>query len=195
MKKYVFLIIGFTMTSLVSAQAWSDEFQFGVKGGVNMATVSGENFDSPDGRASFYAGVLAEAPISDRFSIQPEVFYSRQGFDIDGSAATPDAEFQIDYIQVPLMMKIYLLDGLNIQAGPQFGFKVNEELDFSPSDSENEFDSDSLRDFDLQLTSGLEYKLLESLFVQVRYTYGLSELIEDVDVHNSVFSAGIGYMF
>jgi opacity protein-like surface antigen len=195
MKKYVILIIGIFATTLLSAQTWSEKFQLGIKGGLNFSTVEGDNYDSPDGRTSFYVGLLAEAPITERFSLQPEVFYSRQGFDVAGPSNDPDIQFQLDYIQVPLLLKIYLLDGLNIQAGPQFGFKVNEELDFSPASSEDGFDNDSLKDFDFQVTGGLEYKLLEAFFVQARYTYGFSEVLENMDAHNGVFSAGVGFVF
>lgn len=195
MKKYIFLTLFVIVTASVSAQAWSDKFQLGIKGGLNFSTVAGDNFDSPDGRTSFYAGLLAEAPITKRFSIQPEIFYSRQGFNVAGPANDPDIQFQLDYIQVPLILKIYLLDGLNIQAGPQIGFKVSEKLDFSPSQSGNEFDTDSINDIDLQITGGLEYKLMESFFVQARYTYGFSEVMENRDANNVIFSAGIGFMF
>jgi hypothetical protein len=180
---------------MISAQAWSDNFQLGIKGGLNFATVAGDNFDSPDGRTSFYAGLLAEAPLTDRVSLQPEVFYSAQGFDITDEPNSPDAQFQLDYIQVPLVLKLYLLDGLNIQAGPQFGFKINEETDLDPTEDGGDIGSDAIKDFDFQVTAGAEYKFAARFFVQARYSYGLSEIIENFDVHNSVLSAGIGFMF
>jgi opacity protein-like surface antigen len=195
MKKVLTLLILITAGSSLFAQSWSDKFQFGIKGGANFATVAGDDFDSPDSRTSFYAGLVAEAPLTEALSIQPEVFYSGQGFDLNDNSDGTDAEYQIDYIQVPILLKVYLVDGLNIQAGPQFGFKVNEEVEFQPTNDGGDIDTDAVRDFDFQLTSGLEYKFAESFFIQARYTYGFSELIEDTDVHNSYFSAGIGYMF
>ncbi|WP_158974043.1 porin family protein [Cellulophaga sp. L1A9] len=195
MKKVVALLVFMTAGSSLFAQSWSDKFQIGVKGGANFATVAGDDFDSPDSRTSFYAGLVAEAPLTETLSIQPEVFYSGQGFDLNDNANGADAEYQLDYIQVPVLLKVYLVDGLNIQAGPQFGFKVNEEVDFQPTNDDGDIDTDAVRDFDFQLTSGLEYKFAESFFIQARYTYGFSELIKDTDVHNSYFSAGIGYMF
>merc|ERR1712146_452749 len=129
---------------------------------------AGDDFDSPDSRTSFYLGLLAEAPLSDHVSLQPEVFYSAQGFDITDEPDTPDAQFQVDYIQVPVLLKFYIADGLNIHGGPQFDF---------------------------QGTAGVEYKFPSGFFIQGRYSYGFSEMIEDVDVHNSVWSAGLGFMF
>ena len=74
MKKIVllatFLVFG---TGVLSAQ---EMFHFGIKGGVNFSTIGGDDFDDPDSRTSFNIGALAEFPISERFSIQPEVYYS-----------------------------------------------------------------------------------------------------------------------
>ncbi|MEH6679943.1 MAG: porin family protein [Sediminicola sp.] len=195
MKKNVIMVAALLTGISSFAQSWTSEFQLGARGGANFATVAGDDYDSPDSRTSFYAGLVAEAPLSDRFSLQPEVFYSGQGFDINDNPDGPDAEFQMDYIQVPVLLKVYLIDGLNIHAGPQFGFKVNEELDFDPNDDAGDFDSDAIKDFDFQLASGVEYKFPGGFFIQGRYAYGFSELIEDSDVHTSVFSAGVGFMF
>lgn len=195
MKKQILVFATILMGMSVSAQSWSEEFQIGARGGVNFANVVDSDFDSPDGRTSFYLGLLAELPLSERFSVQPEVFYSGQGYDINDLPNQRDAEFQIDYIQVPLLAKFYLIEGLNLHAGPQFGFKVNEEIDFAPNDNGGDFDTDSIKTFDFQLTGGVEYKFAQSFFVQARYAYGLSEVIDNSEIHNSVFSAGLGYMF
>ncbi|MBU2997969.1 PorT family protein [Cellulophaga baltica] len=193
MKKVVALLIFMTAGTSLFAQSWSDEFQLGVKAGANLSTVTGDDSSDPGHRTSFYAGLLAEAPITEKLSLQPEVFYSRQGFDINDNPNGSDTEYQLDYIQVPVLLKVYLVDGLNIQAGPQFGFKVNEDINIPGAD--DDIDVDGVEDFDFQLTSGLEYKIAQSVFIQARYTYGFSELVKDTDTHTSYFSAGIGYMF
>jgi len=133
MKKHILVIATLLVGTIASAQSWSDEFQLGARGGLNFSSVAGDDIDSPDNRTSFYAGLVAEAPLSERFSVQPEVFYSGQGFDLD--------------------------------------------------------------DIDFQLTGGAEYKFENGFFLQARYSYGLSEVVEDTDIHNSVFSAGLGFMF
>lgn len=194
MKKNVLIIAALMVGSICLAQN-TNNVQLGVRGGANFATVAGDDFDSPDSRTSFYLGLLAEAPLSDHVSLQPEVYYSAQGFDITDEPDTPGAQFQVDYIQVPVLLKFYIADGLNIQAGPQFGFKVNEEIDFDPTEDGGDFDTDSINGFDLQGAAGLEYKFPSGFFIQGRYSYGFSEMIEDVDLHNSVWSAGLGFMF
>lgn len=74
-----------------------------------------------------------EFPISERFSFQPELLYSGQGFTMltrnqDNIFDTDEnVEFQLAYLQLPLMAKFYLIEGLFIEAGPQFGYKLSEK--------------------------------------------------------------------
>lgn len=196
--KTTFLILA-SFFGIASATAQSDKtgFDFGVRGGVNFATIANENsnLDSPDSRTSFYAGLVAELPLHERFSLQGEVFYSGQGFDRNIPVINEKVEYQADYIQVPLLAKFYLVEGLSISAGPQFGFKVNEEIDYQPNSDDGDINTDSLKTFDMQGTAGLEYKFDNGLFIQGRYSYGFSDLVKDTSLHTSVFSAGLGYMF
>lgn len=67
------------------------------------------------------------------------------------------------HIKVPILLKIYIIDGLNIHAGPQFGFKVNEEVDLNGENVGIDFGTDTINDFDFQLTGGVEYKFEKKL--------------------------------
>lgn len=172
---------------------------FGVKGGVNFATITGNDFDSPDSRTSFHVGALAEFPIAEIFSVQVEALYSGQGFesDIDGSIFGGDgkAEYQLDYINVPVLAKLYVTRGLSFEVGPQFSFKVNEEIDFDANGNNGDIDLNEAKDFEFGVAAGLTFQTDMGLFATGRYNYGLTEIIEDTDAKNSVFQIGIGYKF
>ncbi|MDR6300401.1 porin family protein [Mesonia maritima] len=190
-----------------NAQADSDLVQVGVKGGINFSNLTGDDIGDTKSRTSFNAGFVAELPITERFSIQPEVLYSGQGFDIEQRDQEnfldndDNIEAQLDYIQIPVLAKIYLFDGFNIQAGPQIGFLINEEIDNAPLDDSGDTDTDLAEDIDFSLATGVEYKFDNGFFIQARYNYGFtkvfkeSDLFGDPDIHNSVFQAGIGFMF
>ncbi|MDT0677542.1 porin family protein [Autumnicola musiva] len=195
------LIIALAVFGITASNA--QEFvQFGIKGGANFASFTGDDYDS-ESRTAFNVGVLAEIPLADKFSIQPEVLYSAQGFDIseidqDNIVDVDDnIEYQLDYISVPVLAKIYLVEGLSIQAGPAFNFKVNEEVDNAPLEDGGDTDVNlsNTQDFEVAGAAGLEYKFNNGFFIQGRYTYGFSDVIEDSNIHNSVFQAGIGFMF
>ena len=198
MKKTVLIIATFFGIASASAQSTTSEINFGVRGGVNLATIStSDDLGSPDHRTNFYAGLVAELPLQERFSLQGEVFYSGQGFErtIPLGDDKIDYKTKADYIQVPILAKFYLVEGLSIAAGPQFGFKVNENVAFSPSANLGSIETNKLKTFDFQGTGGLEYKFNNGLFVQGRYSYGFSDLVKNNKIHTSVYSAGLGYMF
>jgi opacity protein-like surface antigen len=196
-----FLVIALALFGATAAQAQQD-WGFGVKGGVNFANITGNDFGDPDGRTSFYAGVVGELPIVDNlFSIQPEVMYSAQGYDLARNNQNNvfdvgnNVEYKVDYINVPILAKIYLVEGLSVQAGPSFNFKVNEQIDYKPTSSSGDIKQDNAKDFEVGGAAGLEYKLNNGLFVQGRYNYGFTNVFDQGDAHNSVFQAGLGYMF
>ncbi len=172
---------------------------FGVKGGVNFATVTGDDFDSPDSRTSFHVGLLAEFPMTEMFSLQAEALYSGQGFetDIDGGlfGGEGHVEYQLDYINVPVLAKVYVLEGLSLEVGPQFGFKVHEEFDAEPNADDGDLEIDEAEDFDFGVAAGVSFETPMGLFATGRYTQGFTDIIEDADVKNSVFQIGIGYKF
>ena len=212
MKKLILCAVAL-ISGLTIAQAQSDSkaVQLGVKGGLNSSTISGDDIGELKSRTSFNAGLVAEIPISERVSFQPEVFYSGQGFDIqendqDNIFDTDDnVEYQLDYIQVPLLLKVYLVEGLSVEAGPQFGFKIHEEIDFEPNNDGGDIEIDSndsnIKDLDTGIALGTAYKFDNGFFLSGRYTFGLTNIFEDgtafenVDAKNNVWQFCLGFMF
>jgi len=212
MRKIILVTVAsmFALTA-VNAQSDSKAIQFGVKGGVNISEIGGDDFNDVKSRTSFNVGVLAEIPLSERFSFQTEVLYSGQGFDVkeidqDNVFDTDDnIEYQLDYIQVPLLIKAYLVKGLSVEAGPQFGFKIHEELDYQPNadggDVEIDNDDSNIKNFDTSAALGAGYKFDNGFFLSARYTFGLTNIFEDdtifedIDAKNNVWQFGLGFMF
>jgi len=211
--KNLFLITVMALFSIHTFNAQSDDAttQFGVKGGVNVANITGDDIGDLDARTSFNFGLFMEIPIMEGFSFQPEVLYSGQGFTIasndqDNIFDTDDnVEYQLSYIQVPLMAKIYLVKGLYAEAGPQFGFKINEEIDTNPTedggDTTIDPDDSYIKDFDTNLALGAGYKFDNGFSLSARYTHGLTNIFkentifENADAKNSVWQFGVGFSF
>jgi hypothetical protein len=136
--------------------------------------------------------------MADIFSIQVEALYSGQGFKYDFESIlgeNEEVEYQLDYINVPVLAKVYVLEGLSLEVGPQFSFKVNEEIDGDPTDDEGDTDLDEANDFEFGIAAGLTFQTQMGLFATGRYNMGLTDIIDDVDGKNSVFQIGVGYKF
>ena len=57
---------------------------------------------------------MAEIPIANRFSFQPELLYSGQGSSVN-----------LNYLNIPLMAKYNLTKEFSLEAGPQIGFLLS----------------------------------------------------------------------
>lgn len=200
-------MVVFLSATTMYAQSDDTTIQFGVKGGVNLANFTGDDVDM-ESMTSFNLGLFMEIPISERFSFQPEVLYSGQGSTIvkrdqDNFLDFGDnVEYKLNYIQVPLMAKLYIVKGLYAEAGPQFGFKVNEEIDYKPAESGGNEEVDlGVKNFDTNVALGAGYKFNNGFSVSARYTHGLTNIFKDntvfenVDAKNSVWQFGVGFSF
>jgi hypothetical protein len=183
MKKFLLLavvtVLGFTN---VNAQ----EIKFGAKGGLNFASISGDNTKGIGAVTAFNFGVLSEIPISDTFSFQPELMYSGQGYGFN------DNTIALSYLNIPLMGKYYLTKGLSIEAGPQIGFLLSAK-------NENTDVKDSFNTFDFGVNFGLGYKFDNGLNFGVRYNLGLTNINNldnsSIENKNGVFQISVGYFF
>jgi len=187
----------------------AQEVKFGVKAGLNLASISGDDTEDFDGRTSFHFGGVAEIKITDKFSFQPELLYSAQGANstYEDQFEKEEVTLKLDYINLPLMAKYYVAEGFSIEAGPQIGFLMNSEVDYDYIDKEspefNESGTEDLKDvtkgIDFGLNIGLGYKMNTGLNFGARYNLGLSNINDDPDYsgknQNSVIQVSVGYMF
>ncbi len=112
------------------------------------------------------------------------------------SMMAQDVEFQLDYVTVPVLAKVYLIQGLSLEAGPQFGFLVQNEIK-SPGGT-LEMSDDNFNNFDLSLGLGASYKF-NKFFLYGRYNAGMTDIYDmdgvEIDAKNSVIQAGVGIFF
>lgn len=171
MKKIILSIVAVASFGIANAQ----DITFGAKAGANFSNLTGDA--DTDGITSFYVGGLADFTISEKFHVQPELLYSMEGAE----------DFEISYLRIPIMAKYYLMEGLNLQAGPVVGFKVaaDDEVDEVTTST----------DFGLGL--GGAYELSSGLFFDARYNIGLSNIIDvdGVEAGTSVIQVGLGFRF
>lgn len=197
MKRIIFAVTLIAVAGM-SAPAWSQaQFAIGLKGGLNFANLNakGSVSDNYDNRTGYHAGVFSLIKIAS-FGIQPEIIFSKQGSEyvID----TENYEANFDYINVPIMLKFYLPLGLNLQAGPQFGFLTAGELKTTATGINSDNAKDYYKDSDAALALGAGWDLPFGLTIDARYNIGLSE-ISDFSLFgeqkNKVFQLSVGYKF
>lgn len=196
MRKIILILaILFLGTAIGTAQ---ESFRFGAKGGANFSKFSGDGFihikESTKSRIAYHFGFFAEIPIFHQFYFQPEILYSAQGYKIKGFDSDQETEFKLDYLTLPLMAKINLIKGLNLEAGPQVAFLINNDVDLIRNYS---YDSDLyIKDLDFSVGFGLSYQF-HNIFLYGRYNASVInsyDFGEHIDAKNAVIQLGIGYM-
>ncbi|MEM6718188.1 MAG: porin family protein [Bacteroidota bacterium] len=188
------LCVGFT----VNAQK---KFSFGFKGGLNIASIGGDNSDGTSPRIGLHLGVMGELSLSDKFSIQPELVYSQQGVKQDVAftnqgmtIATAELEARYNYLNLPILAKYYITENFSVEAGPQIGFLVSAEQEGGGVS----VDADEVvNNIDFSAGVGLGYKLNNGLNFNARYNIGLSDINDVAGTtdknFNGVLQLSIGY--
>jgi Outer membrane protein beta-barrel domain len=195
--KIALLLIAFAGVShLTIAQA---QVAVGIKGGLNFAKldVKGSASDNYEGRTGYHAGAFALVKVG-MIGVQPEIIFSRQGYDYK-DVNTQNVEANFDYINIPVIAKLYLPLGLNIQAGPQFGFlsKAEAEVFVTNASQSQTVDVKNLyKGSDVSLGLGAGWDLPFGLTVDARYNLGLSKINDNNNApesKNRVFQVSLGY--
>ncbi|CAM1333267.1 porin family protein [Tenacibaculum aestuariivivum] len=194
--KKVLLVVAMVAASFT---ANAQDVKFGAKAGLNIASLSGDNDENIDSRTSFHVGAVAEIEISDKFSVQPELVYSAQGAtsDYELGSVTVDATAKLDYLNLPVMAKYYVAEGLSLEAGPQIGFLLSAKTEADVSGASSQDIKDEMKSIDFGLNFGAGYKLDNGLNFSARYNLGLSSVADDddFDIKNGVFQVSVGYFF
>ncbi len=180
--KKIILVVAILAFGFVNAQ----ETKFGLKGGLNMASLT--NSEGGKSLMSFHFGGFAEIKLNEKFAIQPELLYSGQG-----AKFSDVGNFSMNYINVPVMVKYFITNEFNIQAGPQVGILMSAKFDGMDA---KEF----LKSSDFGFNLGAGYDLTKNIGVNLRYCMGLSqtqkELMEgETASKNSVIQLSVGYKF
>jgi hypothetical protein len=184
--------IGLSLTN-VQAQTNSNEPQFGIKGGVNFSNIYDTEVDDNNVLTSFNAGVYGAFPVSDNISIQPEILYSRKGGELtyDNVFATGETQFKLNYIEVPVLLKVNITKNLSVHAGPYFAYlidaQVSNDAEGDALDFEETYDNDDFNKFDVGISGGIGFDF-DSLGIGVRYNYGLSTIGKERDFAGTTYT-------
>lgn len=187
--KFSIIALFFTITTINAQDNTIPKSNGGIKGGYNLAAVSFNGDGETDQRHGFHIGVYGESFLSESFSIQPELLYSQQGYEITDSNGTFTQK--LDYINLPLMLKAYPSKNFFLEAGPQIGLAVShkEEYDGLFSSSQK-YDPKS---FDWGLNFGGGFKTDSGFSFGVRYHLGLGDLYGQEKAQNRVWHFSIGF--
>ena len=177
MKKIIIILLSIVAINCIS---FGQKIDIGIKGGVNFSKL-----DIPDIHTSNKTGYHFGAYSLFKFAnlgIQPEIIFSQQGSQVDL------ADWDTKYLNIPIILKLYLGAGFNLQGGPQFGFLNKAELDGNSIE-------DNIKKSDVSLGLGLGWDAPIGLKLDARYNMGLTDNSDDPayeTIKSQVFQLSLG---
>lgn len=196
MKTY-FLSILSILTISFSAMAQdgnSNTGNAGLKFGYNLAAVSFDGDTETGQRHGFHVGFYGESFLAEAAALQIEVLYSQQGYELEDGSGTFTQK--LDYINLPLSLKIYPAETFYLEAGPQIGLAVSHKEEFDSSfnffDTSQEFEPNN---FDWGFNFGAGFKTTSGVSLGVRYHLGMGDVYDENNPQNRVWQFSLGFDF
>jgi hypothetical protein len=225
MKKIIYLTFAIIGLGATMAQA-QEKPSYGIRAGANFADWRGELYSGfgdllestgglkSEGRTGFHAGAYVQLPLSERFILEPGLYYSTKGVRVSqhflddtmvGGLLNVKASVanESHYIDMPVYGRFYLTEGLHIYGGPQIsyllknkvrmeagalGFSLGHAIDVDPG----------LREWDFALSAGIGYEFSNGLNFTAGYDHGLTTLDEgrgDFEAYNKAVKVSVGFTF
>lgn len=210
------MLIVCTLLLCATVTAQTEKIKIGIKAGLNISSLTFDESELESSKKTgFTAGVMAEILLAKNFAIQPELLYSQQGMkfsysDAEVSNSHYKSTVNLNYLNIPVMLKYYVAKGFSVQAGPQIGIllKANNNYQDNFLGYENREDF-NLKEYsngiDTSVNFGLGYQFKDKFYADARYNLSYSDIFKEAnptgnyiintDMKNRVFQITIGYFF
>lgn len=175
--------------------------KYGVKAGVNLSNMNNDmTFDPAFSMGTgFQIGALvnfhwgqrtaSSLPGTGLWGVQPELLFSNQVIKSDGG------DVKLNYIKVPVMLKVYPLARLSVEVGPEFSYLISSSPESMKIDGATVKVGDC-KGFNFGAGVGASYEFNFGLMVGARYSMGFSDLGKNLKwKNNSNIQITAGWLF
>lgn len=173
MKRLLFVFVCVVFTAVGSSQ----DVRYGVRGAINSSNLDfnpDANFDNQHRNGFAFAGFV-DYGFDEDLSLRVELQWSAEG--------GKDQSLRADYIHLPILLKLSTSDRLSFMAGPQPSLKTWENRD-------------GFSTIAFSGVVGAEYMITDELFIDARFMYGFSNILDDeltdLEAKNHVIQIGFG---
>lgn len=200
MKNLLLLTLLWMLSMAIQAQDKTKNIpiaQFGLKGGLNLASVKTDLYKNVEARKGYHAGILSHIHFNQHLALQPEAVYSQQGFKQNISSGLT-LTMKLDYLNIPVLVQ-YMYRGFRLETGPQIGFLLRAKADYT--DGRKEGMKSYLQSTDFSWVFGVSYLTTLGVGLHARYNLGISNINEELkvagvsnsEINNQVWQFGIFY--
>ena len=220
--KRLFFIFVLVVLLVATQAAGGGKIPMGLKAGLNIANISGDDAEDPSSRMGFTVGGFVEYPLSPMISVMGEVTYANKGGEAVCTYAEPAAltepltlneTYKFSYIEIPILLKLNVPTSGNIKPylllGPGVAFNIG--ADFEEANHDYSFEEDigdytKAIDFGMIFGGGVGFPVGSRMMsLGARYERGLTTIDDglaehwdddgEYDIKNSVISILAGFQF
>jgi hypothetical protein len=213
--KKTFLISFLALTVSVSAQI---KPKYGLSTGLNMSSFSGS--DKPNGFSSktgFHIGGFLWNYLSNKVSIDAELYYSQMGAKFETSARTIDnttftltGKVKNDYIRLPILFDYHPTEEFSIALGPEIGVLLKNKVEYDRViNGSTTSNPKNVQQFDAGFKAKVQYIFAKHYLASVGYYLGMTKVYKNTEVYqqnliliqeapkiyNSNLGISVGYIF
>lgn len=192
MKKFAFVLLLAGIFSVTSVQA--QDFYYGPKIGLNISNLTKTSFAKSKARMNF--GVMGGYTVNDLIGVQAEVLYSLQGY----RDSNTDFKYKFNYLKIPVLAKLNIIAGLNVEAGISFNFLTKAQVKgylVQDGGMMTQNIKDNCKKFDFSIPVGVSYRFFRIFEAGIRYDISLARVPEQSNdkAKNSNWSINFGVRF
>jgi hypothetical protein len=199
MKTKTLILVSTFILFVASAQAQDRGLSFGIRGGINLQNINGQDMDGDKLTLNlvprFHVGAVAEIPVAPEFYFQPGLLFTTKGAKSDDEFLGVDmsVEYNLSYLELPLsfVYKPQLGDGyFFLGFGPYLAYGLGGKAKFGIEnvsteaniEFENEYESLNpaqwryFKPFDFGGNLFFGYEMSNGISVQLNTQLGLAKI-------------------
>ncbi len=184
------LLLGAALLPATAPEA-SAQISFGLLGGLNRTTFTGNGTARIGSRTGFMFGGVTDIPLTKNLSIRPELYFSTKGSQLSvQSSILPLATLDLFYLQLPVLVDLHPASEATVRphlfGGLSLGFPLRCRLDSRDCGETEGLDPHT---FDASVLVGVEVEFHKT-GIGIRYGAGLISVGKSAgaEIYNGVLS-------
>ncbi len=175
----------FTFLLLLLAGSGLAQVSYGIKGGLNVSSMSVSD-PAVSSKNGFHAGVYVKFSAL-LIAVQPEFLYSQKGYTT--SAGSNDVDVRLNYLDIPVMLKVKLFPALSADIGPQYSLLLSQETKITDNNTGNTQKNTGLGGMNKgNLGAGVGMSLqIFKVGIGARYVFDFDDVDKSTKSKNRVF--------
>jgi hypothetical protein len=163
----LFLSIGLSLSLNISFS----QIRYSAKAGMNLSHWSTEGYAS---LVAFHAGGGVIFDLNDIYSLQTELLYSGKGSELPNYIPSNPMRFSQQYLSMPIVLG-YRLKQVTFKLGQEVSYMIDSKIEVNEQEQEV---PEAFKKWDWAIVGGASLQMIADLFLEVRYIYGLVDVIE-----------------